>query len=78
MMVTESHGTTSPTRSAVAPADDGRRSRTGRRLLVAPGERVVRAGYGTITSVLTATLVAQCVLTHREGRSLINTFSPRR
>jgi hypothetical protein len=47
----------------------------GRRLFAAPGERVVRAYYGFLAVLLTATFIAQCILTHREGRSLVNTFS---
>ena len=45
------------------------------RLLETPGERTVRAYYGFVAVLLAATLIAQCVLTHREGRSLANTFS---
>jgi hypothetical protein len=37
--------------------------------------RVIRAFYGSQAALLGATLVAQCMLTHREGRSLVNTFS---
>jgi hypothetical protein len=40
-----------------------------------PGNRVVRGFYGSLAVLLSATLIAQCVLTHREGRSLVNTFS---
>jgi hypothetical protein len=47
---------------------------TSRRIFVAPGERVVRAYYGSIAALLGATLIAQSVLTHHEGRSLVNTF----
>ncbi|MET0324220.1 MAG: Pr6Pr family membrane protein [Ilumatobacteraceae bacterium] len=46
-----------------------------RRLFGARGEGVVRAYYGFFAAVLVATLIAQCILTHREGRSLVNTFS---
>ena len=35
----------------------------------------VRVFHGTIAALLTFTLTAQCVLTHDEGRSLVNTFS---
>lgn len=34
-----------------------------------------RAFHGAIAALLTYTLVAQCILTHSEGRSLVNTFS---
>ncbi len=37
--------------------------------------RAVRVFYGTIAALLTYTLIAQCILTHSEGRSLVNTFS---
>ena len=77
MIVTESHELTTP--APVGPADarwEGRRrSGEGRRVLAGAGPRVVRLYYGSVAVVLAATLVAQCVLTHREGRSLVNTFS---
>ena len=75
MMVTESQPTKTPATSDAARDGDRRRSHAVSRFLVAPGERVVRAFYGSIAVVLAATLVAQCMLTHREGRSLVNTFS---
>lgn len=34
-----------------------------------------RAFHGTIAALVTSTLIAQCVLTHGERRSLLNTFS---
>jgi hypothetical protein len=34
-----------------------------------------KAFHGTLAALLTSTLVAQCILTHSEGRSLVNTFS---
>src|SRR4051812_9628024 len=37
--------------------------------------RLVRVFYGAQALLLAATLVAQCLLTHHEGRSLVNTFS---
>ncbi len=37
--------------------------------------RVVQGFYGAQAGLLLATLIAQCILTHREGRSLANTFS---
>ena len=37
--------------------------------------RTVRLYYGTLSLVLLVTLIAQCILTHSEGRSLVNTFS---
>jgi len=39
------------------------------------GFRLVRVFYGAQALLLAATLVAQCSLTHHEGRSLVNTFS---
>lgn len=35
----------------------------------------VRIYYGFISLLLIFTLIAQCILTHQEGRSLLNTFS---
>jgi hypothetical protein len=35
----------------------------------------VRWYYGALTAVLLYTLIAQCLLTHHQGRSLVNTFS---
>ena len=75
MMATEPEATTIPAAADTARGDDRRRSRAATRLLVAPGARIVRTFYGSIAVVLAATLIAQCVLTHREGRSLVNTFS---
>jgi hypothetical protein len=48
--------------------------------LTHPSERLRHAGtvrvfYGLQAAVLGYTLVAQCFLTHHEGRSLVNTFS---
>ena len=42
---------------------------------VRSGDGVVRAFYGLIAALLLYTLTAQCLLTHHEGRSLVNTFS---
>lgn len=36
---------------------------------------VVRLFFGFLAILLTATLIGQCILTHSEGRSLVNTFS---
>lgn len=38
-------------------------------------ELVMRLYFGLLASVLLVTLVAQCILTASEGRSLVNTFS---
>jgi hypothetical protein len=35
----------------------------------------VRCYYGALAAVLLYTLIAQCLLTHRQGRSLVNMFS---
>jgi uncharacterized membrane protein len=74
MTLTESHQP-APGRRADLPGDELHRSAVGWRWLVGPSAWVVRAYYGSIAVVLAATLIAQCVLTHHEGRSLVNTFS---
>lgn len=35
----------------------------------------IRVFYGLLAAILTYTLIAQCILTHSQGRSLLNTFS---
>ncbi len=40
-----------------------------------PAPVVVRFFYGAQSALLLATLIAQCLLTRHEGRSLVNTFS---
>ncbi|TAH33479.1 hypothetical protein EYC59_05105 [Candidatus Saccharibacteria bacterium] len=35
----------------------------------------VRVYFGALAALLTYTLIAQCILTHHEGRSIVNTFS---
>lgn len=77
----ESAGAGAPQTSALATrTDDIGEARD--RDTVRPGGRVVGSRehvvqwyYGTSAVLLTATLIAQCLLTHHEGRSLVNTFS---
>jgi hypothetical protein len=80
MMTTEARppapaGTTATPAGTTATRREHHRAAWLRRLVAPRRPEVVRAFHGSLAALLLATLIAQCVLTHQEGRSLANTFS---
>ncbi len=43
--------------------------------ITAARKRAIQLYYGALSIILLSTLIAQCILTYSEGRSLVNTFS---
>jgi hypothetical protein len=77
MVLTESHEPTTPVATEGADVRRHERpvARVARHVLARRAPHVVQTFHGVLALLLAATLIAQCVLTHREGRSLVNTFS---